>query len=237
MICKNRQEFMSTLREALTSYNVTDINDILDDFGRHFEDGYKAGETEEEVCVKLGDPEEIARQYAGEEELGRKRAAHIDPDKEKYENEAPEGGFKSAPDTGYAAGGGFTARIGDIIGLLCVDLFVLTWAIPTLGGLVTGLCGISVGMLLSGIATMISGSLSAVFDMSWIFESGLSSVSCVFLGIFLISVGGLLGIASLSAIRGFVNFIIGIINWHARALTGHNILNKWLPKKKGEQPA
>ena len=63
----NKAAFMNELTKSLSEYGVNDSREILLDFEQHFEDGKAAGETEDEVCEKLGDPVEIAKQYVEEE--------------------------------------------------------------------------------------------------------------------------------------------------------------------------
>ena len=43
---------------------------MAEDFERHFSEGEENGETESEICAKLGDPVEIVKDYAGEEAEG-----------------------------------------------------------------------------------------------------------------------------------------------------------------------
>ena len=62
-----RIDFMNGLREALAKNGISDARDILLDFDQHFDDGIAAGETEAQVCEKLGDVEEIAKQYTSED--------------------------------------------------------------------------------------------------------------------------------------------------------------------------
>ena len=59
----NKTDFMNKLQSSLSDYGVADTREILLDFEQHFEDGRAAGETEDMVCEKLGDPVEIAKQY------------------------------------------------------------------------------------------------------------------------------------------------------------------------------
>ncbi len=67
MICSTKTEFLTGLRLALEKNNINDTSDILTDFRQHFDDGEAAGETEAEVCQKLGDVDDIIKQYISED--------------------------------------------------------------------------------------------------------------------------------------------------------------------------
>lgn len=71
----NQTEFLSQLRQALNRYGLDDIEDILADFREHFSAGLAKGKDEHEIALELGDPEEIATQYAGEQPHAFKGAA------------------------------------------------------------------------------------------------------------------------------------------------------------------
>ncbi len=69
MTYPNKSAFIDGLKDALSRYGITEQRDILLDFEQHFSDGAAAGETEAQTCEKLGDPEEIAKQYVSEGEF------------------------------------------------------------------------------------------------------------------------------------------------------------------------
>lgn len=59
----NKQAFLSQLRNELEKRGVTDVGDILMEYGQHFDFRCADGYTEEEVSKRLGDPHQIALQY------------------------------------------------------------------------------------------------------------------------------------------------------------------------------
>lgn len=63
----NQAEFMRLLRQELAKAGQTDIDDILSDFAEHFAGGLASGKGEEEIARDLGDPAEIAAQYAADD--------------------------------------------------------------------------------------------------------------------------------------------------------------------------
>jgi len=62
----NQAEFMKLLRQELAKAGQTDIDDILSDFAEHFAGGLASSKAEDEIARDLGDPAEIAAQYAAD---------------------------------------------------------------------------------------------------------------------------------------------------------------------------
>lgn len=59
----NRNEFMYSLRNSLSSFSPQEREDIIYDYEEHFAVALQSGKTEEEICRELGDPENIGKQY------------------------------------------------------------------------------------------------------------------------------------------------------------------------------
>ncbi|MBN1777083.1 MAG: DUF1700 domain-containing protein [Clostridiales bacterium] len=59
-----KNEFLSLLQKQLKQREVEDIGDILQEYEEHFAFKLRDGYSEEEIAAKLGDPGEIAAQYA-----------------------------------------------------------------------------------------------------------------------------------------------------------------------------
>lgn len=57
----NRIEYMKVLESRLKSLGATDREEALQYYFEHFEEGKRAGKSEEEICQKLGEPDKIAR--------------------------------------------------------------------------------------------------------------------------------------------------------------------------------
>lgn len=66
----NRTEYMRILENRLTSLSASDREEALQYYYEHFEEGKRAGKTEEEICQKLGDPNKIARFILAEYSVG-----------------------------------------------------------------------------------------------------------------------------------------------------------------------
>ncbi len=63
MIAKNKEDFLSQLKNELNRIGVDAGEDIFSDFEEHFMASAKEGLSEEETCQRLGDVKEIARNY------------------------------------------------------------------------------------------------------------------------------------------------------------------------------
>lgn len=59
----NKEEFMRQMGEALDKISEAERSDILYDYEEHFMVGKENGKTEEEICLELGNPKEIANNY------------------------------------------------------------------------------------------------------------------------------------------------------------------------------
>ena len=91
----------------------------------------------------------------------------------------------------------------------------------------------SVGICLgSGIGIFFAGICAFFIDISPFVATGFAAVSLVFLGIMFAALGGMLVIAAIAAVKGFINICIAIINHHARIFAGHDVLEKLGGNKK-----
>ena len=282
MIYESKHEFMDGLRTALAENDVKDARDIMIDFEMHFDDGLAAGESEADICKKLGDVDELVKQYISEDDTGAAPAAkaaestenpagstqkteydstaqaasaaektvydgsavygaNVTSDKYTYDQDTagqynynrttygqatpyPSAGSENRPDTGA------------IIVTLCLDFFLYSWALPTLIGLIFGLMGTTIGFVGSGIGIFFAGLISNFADISGFISTGLAPLSLVFLGVLMMALGGMLVVASIASVRGFINLCIAIINQHSKAFTGRKVLRK-IGKKKKEAAA
>lgn len=112
---------------------------------------------------------------------------------------------------------------GKIVGVLCVDLFIFSWALPVLASLVTALFACAFSFACSGVMILIGGMTMGFADVSTWFSSGFSPVSTVLLGALIVTGSILLFLLSVKAATGFINIILRIVNWHSRAIVGRNV--------------
>jgi uncharacterized membrane protein len=59
-----KTEFIKALGDELARLRVADSDDIISDFEQHFASGLADGQSEAAICGDLGDPRDIALQYA-----------------------------------------------------------------------------------------------------------------------------------------------------------------------------
>lgn len=62
----NRTEFMDLLRYYFRRVSPSELAEILSDYEAHFEEGKKAGLSEEEICRELGSPKAVYEMYLHE---------------------------------------------------------------------------------------------------------------------------------------------------------------------------
>lgn len=62
----NRREYLDQFQRALRRAGVSDAQEILSEYEQHFDFKLADGYTEEEICAKLGDPEELAVQFGAD---------------------------------------------------------------------------------------------------------------------------------------------------------------------------
>ena len=242
MICNTKSEFLTSLRLALENNGISDRPDILSDFRQHFEDGEAAGESEAEVCRKLGDIDDIIKQYMSDDAEQRASApdtsgfgadtgsAADSTANNTYNNNVPPQ-YGNVQNTAAPAQTS-NVNAGKIVGVLCMDLFLFSWALPALISLVISLAGVALSFAVSGIVTFFGGIIACFADISGFIVTGFAPISVIFLGILLISLAGMLVIGTIGAVKGIINLFITIINLHARAFAGHNVLEKIGKKHK-----
>ena len=66
-----KKQFMDRLKKALSPLPAAERREILSDYEEHFVQGAREGLSEDEICRRLGDPENIAREYVADSTLER----------------------------------------------------------------------------------------------------------------------------------------------------------------------
>jgi len=202
----NRLEYVQKLSIELDSLGVTieEKNEILEDFGSHFVDGAEQGLTEAQICEKLGDVSEIAKQYVGETESPQTTTATA------Y-NQCSNSKFNSK----------FNFNMGGLIGIIFMDVFVFSWAIPTLLSLIAAYAAIVISFTISGFVIL----FAPLFVPSMIFTS-LSFISSLFLAIMFLSLGGLGVIGGFYVFKFFIWCMKWFINLHTMWVAGKRVFYK-----------
>jgi uncharacterized membrane protein len=208
----NRSEYMQSLSVELDKLGLNAIEkaEILEDFGTHFTDGAAEGLTEPQICDKLGDIREIAKQYVpnheGVFESAKSAASEItgQPSGREY-SQSPKSGFS----------------LGGVIGIIGVDILVFSWVIPVLFSLVVAYFAVAYSLILAGLTVMIC----SVF-LPFVVLTSFSMLSAFLLGVSILSFGGLTALLSVKVIKGFLSAIKSFVNLHSRWVIGRNIFNK-----------
>ncbi len=232
MTYTTKTEFLTGLRETLERNNVTDMSDILSDFRQHFEDGAAVGESEEEVCRKLGDVDDIVQQYIADNP-GVQSAPVQQTATSGDMPEASGFGAEGAGEQPYSQPRYIPpqqqtpgADAGKIVGVLCLDLFVYSWALPTLFSLIIALMSITLAFGIVGLVCFFGGIVAIGAGFGGLIVTGFAPLSVACLGIMFIGFTGMLTVASVGSVKGFINLCIAIINQHGRAFAGRNVLDK-----------
>lgn len=203
MIYNTKAEFMTALQREAVRCSLP-FDEMAEDFGRHFSEGAENGESESEICAKLGDPAEIVREYAGEDcdniHIGDNTAQHI-----SYE-------------AGTADNNTCKISGGMITGVILLDLFVLDWALPTLASLVIVYIAVAFAFIVSGVASIISVMLPFVSDSVTALLFG--RMFNVFAGMVILGLGGIMAAFTPNIIKGFAGVIKAAARLHVRAFAG-----------------
>ena len=67
----NKAAFLRILRDGLAGLPGQDIDEIVGDYGAHFDEGLAAGRSEQDIATALGDPRRLARELRAETGLRR----------------------------------------------------------------------------------------------------------------------------------------------------------------------
>ncbi len=220
MIYDNKADFLAALKNELSKYGVND-SEITEDFEQHFTIGLSQGQTEAEVCEKLGDPAEIARQYAPD--FSGEFAQSGAPDM----SGTGQSGFDAQPSDGAQS---FTpyepqekpckASAGRIVGVLCLDIFVYSWTIPVLVALVISYWAVMLAFFFSFFGIRLGTACSGrLFDYVF-FVSVMTPAANIFTAIAALGFGMLMCAFCLDVWKGIWKILKGIGRAHRKAFTG-----------------
>lgn len=155
MTYNTKAEFMAALKSQAEKYSLS-FGEMAEDFERHFSEGEENGETESEICAKLGDPVEIVKDYAGEEAEG----AFDKGDTAERILRFP--GSKETSVSKYLMLDAFVVDLSFIF----VVIFIIAYIIITAAFMLTGIIGIASAFLSSApesAATLLFGREFNVF--------------------------------------------------------------------------
>lgn len=155
MTYNTKAEFMAALKSQAEKYSLS-FGEMAEDFERHFSEGEENGETESEICAKLGDPVEIVKDYAGEETEGTF---------DKGDTAECGSRFPHSKETSVSKYLMLDAFVVDLLFILVV-IFTLAYIIITAAFMLTGIIGIASAFLSSApesAATLLFGREFNVF--------------------------------------------------------------------------
>lgn len=203
MIYNTKAEFMAALQREAARCSLP-FEEMAEDFERHFSEGAENGESESEICAKLGDPAEIVKEYAGEA-VEDMQYSESTPHYTAYETD------QMKQDNGRISGGMIT-------GVILLDLLVLDWVLPTLAALVITYIAVAFAFIVSGVASIISVMLPFVSDSVTSLLFG--GIFNVFAGMVILGLGGIMAAFTPNIIKGFAGVIKAVARLHVRAFTG-----------------
>lgn len=198
MTYNTKAEFMAALKSQAEKYSLS-FGEMAEDFERHFSEGEENGETESEICAKLGDPVEIVKEYVGE------NSENVQSSNSNVQN-ITAGANRVDSNTGKISGGMITGVI------------LLDWALPTLASLVIVYIAVAFAFIVSGVASIISVMLPFVSDSVTALLFG--RMFNVFAGMVILGLGGIMAPFTPNVIKGFASVIKAVARLHVRAFAG-----------------
>lgn len=203
MIYSTKAEFMSALTDRFGQMSLP-ADEIIEDIEQHFSEGKENGLTEQEICEKLGSPEEIAGAYIQDNGC-----------------EIPQPVINTVND-----GGNITvnseaapkASAGRITAALCLDIFVYSWTIPTLLALVIAYIAVAFALVVAGAVNMVTSFIPGVSETLTNLMFG--SLFGLFSGMTALGLGGITAVFISNIVKGYVGIIKSIARFHVKAFTG-----------------
>ena len=196
MTYNTKAEFMAALKSQAEKYSLS-FGEMAEDFERHFSEGEENGETESEICAKLGDPVEIVKEYVGE------NSENVQCSNSNEQN-ITAGVNRVDSNTGKISGGMIT-------GVILLDLFVLDWALPTLASLVIVYIAVAFAFIISVMLPFVSDSVTALL---------FGRMFNVFAGMVILGLGGIMAAFTPNVIKGFASVIKAVARLHVRTFAG-----------------
>lgn len=221
-----KAQFLEVLKAELLKRGVTD-NEILEDFEQHFEIGLSEGLTEAQVCEKLGAPAEIANQYAPDGYSENSTAQNVNQaENNANQNQAQQSAFaennynygnanQTAPQNN-----GDNADIAKIIGVICLDVFVLVWAIPTLFSLLISYWGVMISFFVTPVVMIITILFGSFFVGAPMIVSMLTPAAGIFAALILFGIALIMSAFCIDIWKGFGKLMQAIARLHYEAFTG-----------------
>lgn len=193
-----RNEYLFILRKHLQGLNPDEVDDIIIDVASHFDFGTEEGKTEDEICIELGDPVDMAHQFTN-------RSEHHNINKaQTRHNQSSDTLLKIVRIIGYLFAGMFVVP-------LVFSAYIVLFAFIFTG----------VVFCLSSVLVIISPALSVMLPAGIISTVGILETVLLTLG--LLSLGFGTAWLSILGLKVLNRFVKNTMNSLSRSLNGASL--------------
>ena len=161
----NKYDFLRKLDKELSPLDQEERKELLAFYEERFYNGtIYENKTEEQVIAELESPEQIARniliEYGISPKAAKRRSAYIDKEKVNAAVNKVQDSFRNS-----------RFNTAELVVLILVDLFILSWLIPTLFSVVVSLAGSLLSYI--GVIGLAIGQTSVYDKHMFMFATGL----------------------------------------------------------------
>jgi len=161
----NKYDFLRKLDKELSPLDKVERKELLAFYEERFYNGtIYENKTEEQVIAELESPEQIAKniliEYGISPRAVKHREAYINRERKNTSEDEVQNAFREPN----------TFNVAELIVLICVDLFILSWLIPTLFSVVVSLSGSLLSYI--GVVGLIIGPNTVYDQHIFMFATG-----------------------------------------------------------------
>ena len=193
-----RNEYLFILRKHLQGLNPDEVDDIIIDVASHFDFGTEEGKTEDEICIELGDPVDMAQQFTNRSDQQNSNKAQT------RHNQSSDTLLKIVRIIGYLFAGMFVVP-------LVFSAYIVLFAFIFTG----------VVFCLSSVLVIISPALSVMLPAGIISTVGILETVLLTLG--LLSLGFGTAWLSILGLKVLNRFVKNTMNSLSRSLNGASL--------------
>lgn len=185
----NKHEFLIQFNESLKGLSEVDRNEIVADYEEHFAEGFKRGMNEDEICRKLGKPENLAKAYHVQTEL---------------QSSVPPTNNRSKVSVTFKA-------IALLVMLAPFNAFLILVPGSVIASVLIGTLCVALVILVAGASFLVGAPFFADFTNSGLNAYFLGSLGSIALGVGGIILTSLCAIVVAKAIVQYVKFSLSLI--------------------------
>ncbi|MBC8543147.1 DUF1700 domain-containing protein [Bianquea renquensis] len=237
--------FMSEMQKSLAGLPSEYIREVLSDFEEHFDAGILNGESEDEICVRLGDPKIIGEQLR--QEAVQSGADVTEPSETPpltaqprpstpplisgqtprqgpppFTNQGPPPPpppIRTASSANGSRSGGCLRQLVMFCVLAFFNLVVVLGPWIGVAAVLFSMWFVAIALILSGILCIAAGIIAPMMVFDWItLYTPLSYFNAIMAGIALISGGILLFYAITLLNKGFYKLTARYLHWNCKAM-------------------